>query len=191
MLSHPFWVWILLTCPFNKPSKVTKKSLIENSCNIYHSTIQTLLSTISKRSVFKIPLLQHITVHSVFQRSLNIGVQHRSTAPDVFICKWCTYITMCWMLNITSNQHNDLWWIFQVAEGLLNPFGEDDDDLECNYVIDKNLIVGGHEFFPQLNLEWIFKESDVKLSGGNIWSFHDVKFCFRSTLIPDTCDIRK
>uniref|UniRef100_F1L206 Bestrophin homolog n=1 Tax=Ascaris suum TaxID=6253 RepID=F1L206_ASCSU len=30
----------------------------------------------------------------------------------------------------------------KVAEGLLNPFGEDDDDLECNYVIDKNLITG-------------------------------------------------
>ncbi len=29
----------------------------------------------------------------------------------------------------------------QVAEALLNPLGEDDDDLECNYVIDKNLAV--------------------------------------------------
>jgi len=29
----------------------------------------------------------------------------------------------------------------KVAEALLNPLGEDDDDLECNYVIDKNLIV--------------------------------------------------
>jgi len=29
----------------------------------------------------------------------------------------------------------------RVAEALLNPLGEDDDDLECNYVIDKNLIV--------------------------------------------------
>jgi hypothetical protein len=30
----------------------------------------------------------------------------------------------------------------KVAEALLNPLGEDDDDLECNYVIDKNLITG-------------------------------------------------
>ena len=29
----------------------------------------------------------------------------------------------------------------KVAEALLNPLGNDDDDLECNYVIDKNLIV--------------------------------------------------
>ncbi|VDK57926.1 unnamed protein product [Anisakis simplex] len=27
----------------------------------------------------------------------------------------------------------------KVAEGLLNPFGEDDDDFECNYLLDKNL----------------------------------------------------
>ncbi|VDD94518.1 unnamed protein product [Enterobius vermicularis] len=29
----------------------------------------------------------------------------------------------------------------KVAEGLLNPFGEDDDDFECNYLLDKNLAV--------------------------------------------------
>uniref|UniRef100_A0A914QT44 Bestrophin homolog n=1 Tax=Panagrolaimus davidi TaxID=227884 RepID=A0A914QT44_9BILA len=34
-----------------------------------------------------------------------------------------------------------LGWL-KVAEALLNPLGEDDDDLECNYVIDKNLITG-------------------------------------------------
>uniref|UniRef100_A0A915AEA8 Bestrophin homolog n=2 Tax=Parascaris univalens TaxID=6257 RepID=A0A915AEA8_PARUN len=27
----------------------------------------------------------------------------------------------------------------KVAEGLLNPFGEDDDDFECNFLLDKNL----------------------------------------------------
>ena len=30
----------------------------------------------------------------------------------------------------------------KVAEMLLNPLGDDEDDLECNYVIDKNLIAG-------------------------------------------------
>lgn len=29
----------------------------------------------------------------------------------------------------------------KVAESLLNPFGEDDDDFECNFLIDKNLAV--------------------------------------------------
>lgn len=35
--------------------------------------------------------------------------------------------------------------MIQVAEALLNPLGEDDDDLECNYIIDKNLIVSFRE----------------------------------------------
>ncbi|VDM82444.1 unnamed protein product, partial [Strongylus vulgaris] len=30
---------------------------------------------------------------------------------------------------------------FQVAEALLNPLGEDDDDFECNFLIDKNIAV--------------------------------------------------
>uniref|UniRef100_A0A915PZ08 Bestrophin homolog n=1 Tax=Setaria digitata TaxID=48799 RepID=A0A915PZ08_9BILA len=29
----------------------------------------------------------------------------------------------------------------KVAEGLLNPFGEDDDDFECNFLLDKNLAI--------------------------------------------------
>lgn len=30
----------------------------------------------------------------------------------------------------------------KVAEALLNPFGEDDDDFECNWLLDRNLTVG-------------------------------------------------
>lgn len=29
----------------------------------------------------------------------------------------------------------------KAAEVLLNPMGEDDDDFECNYLLDKNLAV--------------------------------------------------
>ncbi|VDN07156.1 unnamed protein product [Thelazia callipaeda] len=32
-------------------------------------------------------------------------------------------------------------WL-KVAEAILNPFGEDDDDFECNFLLDKNLAVG-------------------------------------------------
>ncbi|VDK58445.1 unnamed protein product [Cylicostephanus goldi] len=30
----------------------------------------------------------------------------------------------------------------KVAEALLNPLGEDDDDFECNFLIDKNIATG-------------------------------------------------
>lgn len=34
----------------------------------------------------------------------------------------------------------------KVAENLMNPLGEDDDDFECNFLIDRNLAVS----FPAL-----------------------------------------
>ncbi|CAJ0562507.1 unnamed protein product, partial [Mesorhabditis spiculigera] len=46
----------------------------------------------------------------------------------------------------------------RVAEALLNPFGEDDDDFECNFLIDKNIatglaIVDAYDEHPVLNMD--------------------------------------
>ena len=39
-------------------------------------------------------------------------------------------------------QLSALFWVFfQVAEALINPFGEDDDDFDMNWLIDRNLQV--------------------------------------------------
>lgn len=46
-----------------------------------------------------------------------------------------------WIPIVTMIQFTVYVGWMKVAEALLNPLGEDDDDLECNYVIDKNLIV--------------------------------------------------
>ncbi|KAH7730941.1 Protein BEST-22 d [Aphelenchoides avenae] len=55
----------------------------------------------------------------------------------------------------------------KVAEALLNPLGEDDDDLECNYVIDKNLITG-------LNLVDVGGKSDPPQNRDDFWDQHMV-----------------
>ncbi|KHN87218.1 Uncharacterized protein Tcan_17052 [Toxocara canis] len=56
----------------------------------------------------------------------------------------------------------------KVAEGLLNPFGEDDDDFECNFLIDKNLATSlcivdeAHDDLPPLEKDLFWSSSDVE-----------------------------
>jgi len=56
----------------------------------------------------------------------------------------------------------------KVAEALLNPLGDDDDDLECNYIIDKNLITGmtlvdrgGAAHIPELKRDQFWDETPL------------------------------
>lgn len=41
----------------------------------------------------------------------------------------------------------------KAAEVLLNPMGEDDDDFECNYLLDKNLAVRFLILYSRVNSE--------------------------------------
>ncbi|CAB3408540.1 unnamed protein product [Caenorhabditis bovis] len=90
--------------------------------------------------------------------------------PQVIFVAVRFYFFMC----LFSRQHLDhqvidlyfpLLTVFQfiffmgwlkVAEGLLNPLGEDDDDFECNFLIDKNIATGmaivdqTYDHFPEM-----------------------------------------
>uniref|UniRef100_A0A914XTP9 Bestrophin homolog n=1 Tax=Panagrolaimus superbus TaxID=310955 RepID=A0A914XTP9_9BILA len=59
-------------------------------------------------------------------------------------------------------------WL-DVAEKLLHPLGEGADDLECNYIIDKNLetgftiVDGGGDPYPELEKDAFWDKTNIAL----------------------------
>ncbi|GMT14821.1 hypothetical protein PFISCL1PPCAC_6118, partial [Pristionchus fissidentatus] len=79
----------------------------------------------------------HVAVRSYFAVAL-FGRQYLSTTRDIPMSKTIDlYVPIMTILQFMFF----IGWM-KVAEVLLNPLGEDDDDFECNYILDRNLQVG-------------------------------------------------
>ncbi|GMR36610.1 hypothetical protein PMAYCL1PPCAC_06805 [Pristionchus mayeri] len=79
----------------------------------------------------------HVAVRSYFAVAL-FGRQYLSTTRDIPMSKTIDlYVPIMTILQFMFF----VGWM-KVAEVLLNPLGEDDDDFECNYILDRNLQVG-------------------------------------------------
>uniref|UniRef100_A0A1I8EUB9 Bestrophin homolog n=2 Tax=Wuchereria bancrofti TaxID=6293 RepID=A0A1I8EUB9_WUCBA len=78
-------------------------------------------------------------------------------------------------------------WL-KVAQALLNPFGDDDDDFECNYLIDKNLaqsfcIADNYDRVPDIQPDLFWQSQKVLSTSSNT-------FLNGSTVSKITCFFR-
>uniref|UniRef100_A0A915CQF4 Bestrophin homolog n=1 Tax=Ditylenchus dipsaci TaxID=166011 RepID=A0A915CQF4_9BILA len=93
-----------------------------------------------------------------------------------------------WLPVVTMIQFTVYVGWMKVAEALLNPMGEDDDDLECNYVIDKNLITGltlvdqGGKKSPDLEKDFFWNDEHVALS--IVWNQPSALYIHSLDLLP-------
>ena len=60
-----------------------------------------------------------------------------------------------WIIFNSIKSH-ELQNVLQVAETLLNPFGDDDEDFDINYLIDRNLQVSNYNSIKPLDSHYRF-----------------------------------
>ncbi|KHJ83083.1 hypothetical protein OESDEN_17220 [Oesophagostomum dentatum] len=71
-----------------------------------------------------------MVVLTIFERFILAVQYHSRFQIDLYV----PFMTILEFISLVA-------WM-KVAEALLNPLGEDDDDFECNFLIDKNIATG-------------------------------------------------
>ncbi|VDK47253.1 unnamed protein product [Anisakis simplex] len=108
--------------------------------------------------------------------------------PQVVFLSVHTYFFVCligrqFIIGVDAPNHSQIDIIFpimtmlqylffvgwmKVAESLLNPFGEDDDDFECNFLIDRNfatslcIVDEAHDDVPPLEKDLFWSSGDIE-----------------------------
>ncbi|KAF8362729.1 hypothetical protein PRIPAC_89652 [Pristionchus pacificus] len=107
-----------------------------------------------------IPLLYSQVVSLSVRIYFIIGLLGRQNLQQAVDNKYIDPINMYFPIMSTMQFIFYVGWL-KVAEALLNPFGRDDDDLEINWLLDRNLEVG----------YMILEERDeIALTRDNFWS---------------------
>lgn len=105
-------------------------------CSSVESGQESKLSS-DKLHLFYVALLQVVTiaVHAYFFANI-IGAQFLDPAQGYAGRQVDMYVPIFLLLEFLLY----MGWL-KVAESLLNPFGEDDDDFDTNWVMDRNIQV--------------------------------------------------
>uniref|UniRef100_A0A914PCH7 Bestrophin homolog n=2 Tax=Panagrolaimus TaxID=55784 RepID=A0A914PCH7_9BILA len=120
-------------CKARADSKIPNDNLLGRTLQEIH-TFQQGLATLLKFDWVPVPLIYPQLIFMSVRIYFILCLISRQFLKDSSFDIWIPITTMIQFVVYMG-------WM-KVAEMLLNPLGDDDDDLECNYVIDKNLITG-------------------------------------------------
>uniref|UniRef100_A0A914XZA8 Bestrophin homolog n=1 Tax=Panagrolaimus superbus TaxID=310955 RepID=A0A914XZA8_9BILA len=145
-------------CKARADAKIVNDNLLGRTLQEVH-TFQQGLATLLKFDWVPVPLIYPQLIFMSVRIYFILCLISRQFLKDSSFDIWIPITTMIQFVVYMG-------WM-KVAEMLLNPLGDDDDDLECNYVIDKNLITGltlverGSSSPPEMEKDVFWDETQI------------------------------